>query len=103
MNVAAMSANTHLDAIVQRLSSADSGKTLSWWSITFGIGPRWSFANFFLLDVKIKAEAATQLRDNLETYISGAYPAFLKRLIPIFLNCLKGPPVFISTSPEQVF
>jgi hypothetical protein len=55
------------------------------------------------LDVKVKVEAATQLRDNLEHYISGPiYPAFLKKLIPIFINCLKGPPVFVSTSAEQV-
>jgi hypothetical protein len=56
-----------------------------------------------LPDVKLKVEAATQLRDNLEHYITGPiYPAFLKKLIPIFINCLKGPPVFISTSLEQV-
>ncbi|TVY21135.1 Transcription-associated protein 1 [Lachnellula arida] len=66
-----------IDVVVQRLSSPDS-------------------------DVKLKVEAATQLRDNLEHYISGPiYPAFLKKLIPIFINCLKGPPVFISTSSEQ--
>ena len=54
-------------------------------------------------DVKVKVEAATQLRDNLEHYISGPiYPAFLKKLVPIFINCLKGPPVFVSTSAEQV-
>ncbi|KAH6666821.1 hypothetical protein B0J14DRAFT_188953 [Halenospora varia] len=71
-----MSAST-IDLVVQRLSSADS-------------------------DVKVKVEAATQLRDNLEHYISGPiYPAFLKKLIPIFINCLKGPPVFVSTSAEQ--
>ena len=54
-------------------------------------------------DVKVKVEAATQLRDNLEHYISGSiYHGFLKKLMPIFLTCLKGPPVFISTSAEQV-
>jgi len=53
--------------------------------------------------VKVKVEAATQLRDNLDHYITGPiYPAFLKKLVPIFINCLKGPPVFISTSAEQV-
>jgi hypothetical protein len=57
-----------------------------------------------LVDVKIKVEAASQLRDNLEHYISGPiYPAFLKKLVPIFVQCLKGPPVFISTSAEQVY
>jgi transformation/transcription domain-associated protein len=53
--------------------------------------------------VKVKVEAATQLRDNLEHYITGnIYPGFLKKLMPIFIACLKGPPVFISTSAEQV-
>ena len=60
-------------------------------------------ANLLLADVKTKVEAATQLRDNLEHYVSGpTYSMFLKKLVPIFINCLKGPPVFISTSPEQV-
>lgn len=58
---------------------------------------------YSLADVKVRVEAAAQLRDNLEHYISGPiYAAFLKKLVPIFINCLKGPPVFISTSPEQV-
>lgn len=53
--------------------------------------------------MKVKVEAATQLRDNLEHYISGnIYPGFLKKLMPIFITCLQGPPVFISTSAEQV-
>ncbi|TAQ89061.1 hypothetical protein B7494_g2646 [Chlorociboria aeruginascens] len=71
-----MSNNT-IDVVVQRLSSVD-------------------------IDTKLKVEAATQLRDSLEHYITGAiYPAFLKKLVPIFINCLKGPPVFVSTSAEQ--
>jgi hypothetical protein len=54
-------------------------------------------------DVKVKVEAATQLRDNLEHYITGnIYHGFLKKLMPIFIACLKGPPVFVSTSAEQV-
>jgi len=51
----------------------------------------------------VKSEAATQLRDNLEHYTSGQiYIGFLKRMIPLFVTILKGPPVFVSTSPEQV-
>jgi hypothetical protein len=108
-NAAAMSTNT-IENVVQRLSSPDSGML----SHGFG-GPhlhQLSQAYDFqeeqsltlsVIDVKVKVEAATQLRDNLEHYISGPiYPSFLKKLIPIFLNCLKGPPVFISTSAEQV-
>jgi hypothetical protein len=57
----------------------------------------------FIIDVKLKLDAASQLRDNLEHYISGPiYPAFLKKLIPIFKKCLDTPPNFISTSLEQV-
>ncbi|CAG8961386.1 hypothetical protein HYFRA_00013334 [Hymenoscyphus fraxineus] len=53
-------------------------------------------------DVKTRFDAATTLKDNLEHYITPQqYPAFLKKLIPIFINCLKGPPVFVSTSVEQ--
>jgi transformation/transcription domain-associated protein len=56
-----------------------------------------------VLDVKLKVDAATQLRDSLEHYTtSQSYPAFLKRLTPVFINLLRGQPVFISTNPEQV-
>jgi transformation/transcription domain-associated protein len=56
---------------------------------------------FLALDIKI--EAANQLYENIEHYVSGPiYAKFLKKCAPIFINCLNGPPVFISTSPEQV-
>jgi transformation/transcription domain-associated protein len=55
------------------------------------------------LDVKLKVDAASQLRDQLEHYTTGnIYPAFLKKIIPILVTILKGQPVFISTSGEQV-
>lgn len=64
---------------------------------------RQMLTSIWIIDVKTKVEAASQLRDNLEHYISGQiYPAFLKRVVPIFVTLLKGPPVFVSTSPEQV-
>ncbi|KAB8303627.1 hypothetical protein EYC80_005023 [Monilinia laxa] len=70
-------ASNNIEVLVQRLSSADT-------------------------DLKLKVEAAVQLRDGLEHYITGPiYPAFLRKLMPIFISCLKGPPVFISTSLEQ--
>ena len=54
-------------------------------------------------DIKLRVEAAQQLRDSLENYVTGAiYPAFLKKLMPIFISLLKGAPVFVSTSAEQV-
>jgi hypothetical protein len=62
-----------------------------------------SWTNSLFLDVKVRVEAAAQLRDNLEHYITGPiYSPFLKKLIPIFKSILNGPPVFISTSAEQV-
>jgi hypothetical protein len=95
-----------IEIVVQRLSSADSGTSFEgdWWiGLDKTLEEGDLVANFYSTDVKVKAEAAVQLRDNLEHYINGPlYPAFLKKLIPIFLNCLGGPPVFISTSPEQV-
>ena len=93
-----MSANT-IELIVQRLSSADSG------TLTSNVQEKREKQLLTLspTDVKVKVEAATQLRDNLEHYVSGPiYPAFLKKLVPIFINCLNGPPVFVSTSAEQV-
>lgn len=55
------------------------------------------------VDVKVKVEAATTLRDSLEHYTSGLiYPPFLKRLMPIFVTILRGPCIFQSNSPEQV-
>ncbi|POS88032.1 Protein kinase-like (PK-like), partial [Erysiphe pulchra] len=74
--------NSHgLELVVQRLSSPDFGH---------------------VTDIKVKYEAAVQLRDNLENYVAlNVYPAFLKKIVPIFINLLSGPPVFISTSMEQ--
>lgn len=48
-------------------------------------------------------EAATTLRDSLDAYTTGPiYEPFLKRLMPIFINILRGPCIFQSNSPEQV-
>ncbi|KAL8711708.1 MAG: hypothetical protein Q9220_003879 [cf. Caloplaca sp. 1 TL-2023] len=54
------------------------------------------------LDLKAKHNVATELRDNIDILCNGPlYPAFLKKLIPVFTKLLEGPPVFISTSWEQ--
>ncbi|KAF7559003.1 hypothetical protein G7046_g5162 [Stylonectria norvegica] len=54
------------------------------------------------IDVRLKLEAASTLRDSLDHYTSGLiYPPFLKRLMPIFINILRGPCTFQSNSPEQ--
>lgn len=52
---------------------------------------------------RVKVEAASQLRDNLDAFTTGNnYAVFLKRLMPIFVNILNGPCIFQSTSNEQV-
>ena len=71
-------AGTQLDDIVRRLSTPD-------------------------LETKLKVDAATLLRDSLDHYTNGPiYPVFLKKLMPIFINVLRGPCIFLSNSPEQV-
>ncbi|KAH9831114.1 transformation/transcription domain-associated protein [Teratosphaeria destructans] len=54
------------------------------------------------VDQKIKAQYLTELRDGLDNWCSGSsYGPFLQKFIPLFLQILSGPPVFISTSQEQ--
>ncbi|CAI6307238.1 unnamed protein product [Periconia digitata] len=53
-------------------------------------------------DMRVKSIQLTEIRDNIESFCQGPqYGVFLNHLIPIFLKILDGPPVFISTSPEQ--
>jgi hypothetical protein len=57
------------------------------------------------IDVKIKLQLASELRDSIDLFthtVPSAYTDFLEKLMPVFLQILRGPPVFISTSPEQV-
>lgn len=59
--------------------------------------------NWGWIDIKGRVDAATQLRDGLENYTNGPhYPNFLAKYMPVFVEILKGNPVFISTSGEQV-
>ncbi|KAJ5831817.1 Histone acetylase complex subunit [Penicillium riverlandense] len=54
------------------------------------------------LEVKVRANVATELRDSIEPLCSGAnYPVFLAKLWPVFKAILKGDPVFLSLSYEQ--
>lgn len=56
-----------------------------------------------LAESRVKVEAATTLRDNLDVFTSGpSYPVFLKRVMPVFITILNGPCTFQSTSNEQV-
>lgn len=68
---------TTIDDVVKRLSTSD-------------------------IETRLKVEAATTLRDSLDAYTTGPiYEPFLKRLMPIFINILRGPCIFQSNSPEQ--
>ncbi|KAK4147258.1 uncharacterized protein C8A04DRAFT_9288 [Dichotomopilus funicola] len=54
------------------------------------------------IEPRIKVEAASALRDSLDHYTSGpAYPIFLKRLMPIFVNILRQPCILYTSTPEQ--
>ncbi|KIW01560.1 uncharacterized protein PV09_07036 [Verruconis gallopava] len=53
-------------------------------------------------DLRSKLIAATELRDQIDVWCSGnTYSYFLQKFVPVLLKLLDGPPVFISTSPEQ--
>lgn len=55
------------------------------------------------VELKVKYNLATELRDNIDSFCVGAsYAIFLKKLVPVFMKLLEGPPVFTSTSWEQV-
>jgi hypothetical protein len=100
--------SSNIDIVVQRLGSADTGMKALFHACAVTSAEDTvrgqQDANMKPdIDVKLKVEAASQLRDSLEHYTTGLiYPAFLKKLIPIFITILKGQPVFISTSSEQV-
>ncbi|KJR83245.1 transformation/transcription domain-associated protein [Sporothrix schenckii 1099-18] len=54
------------------------------------------------LSAKDKFEAAVTLRDHLDHYTSGpVYPQFLKKVMPVIIGILSGPPSFQSESSEQ--
>lgn len=54
-------------------------------------------------EVQKKYNIATELRDNIDILCNGpTYPVFLKKLVPVFMKLLEGPPVFMSTYMEHV-
>jgi len=54
-------------------------------------------------DAQKKFHLATELRDNIDLLCTGSsYPIFLKKLIPVFVKMLEGPPAFMSASLEHV-
>ena len=51
-----------------------------------------------------KLNHAIELRDHIEVFSAGpAYPVLLRVMIPIFRRILETPPVFISSSWNQVW
>ncbi|KAI9886978.1 MAG: hypothetical protein M1823_001194 [Watsoniomyces obsoletus] len=54
------------------------------------------------VDIRIKAQIVQEIRDSLD-YLTqpSRYGSFLNTMVPIFIKLLEGPPVFVSTSPEQ--
>ena len=60
-------------------------------------------ANLFFPELKSRLQTASELRDSIEHLVQGQYyPIFLRAIIPVILKLLEGPPVFVSTSLEQV-
>lgn len=57
----------------------------------------------YFADARNRAEAATQLRDNLDVFTTGPnYVVFLRKVMPVFIHILNGPCIFQSNSHEQV-
>ncbi|KAK4155966.1 hypothetical protein C8A00DRAFT_13045 [Chaetomidium leptoderma] len=55
------------------------------------------------LEPRLKVEAASALRDSLDHCTTGAgYPIFLKRVMPTFINILRQPCVFQTTTPDLI-
>ena len=90
-------ADRNIDAFAARLSDPQAGTVTSCSALVEDLKAD------NVIDVKQKLNNATELRDNIDLLCSGpSYAVFLKKLIPVFAKLLEGPPVFISTSWEQV-
>ncbi len=100
-----MASNLFDDAL-KRLSTAETGGRPLFFLACAGaprrLGPR-ILTDGLLVDPKLKYDAAVTLRDSLDHYTTGPiYVPFLKRVMPIFVNILRGPCIFQSNSNEQV-
>ncbi|KAL9103081.1 MAG: hypothetical protein Q9163_001848 [Psora crenata] len=50
-----------------------------------------------------KLNTAIELRDNIDLLCSGhSYPAFLKKLVPVFMKLLEGTPVFVTNAEHKL-
>jgi transformation/transcription domain-associated protein len=57
---------------------------------------------FHPTEIKLKVSIAAELKDSIDLFQGQGYPKFLEKLMPVFMQLLRGKPVFISTSAEQV-
>lgn len=94
-------AEKNIDAFAARLGDANLGRGYlrSAWGNDYG---RRTAADT-CAEVQKKYNIATELRDNIDILCNGpTYPIFLKKLVPVFMKLLEGPPVFMSTYMEHV-
>ena len=87
-----------LDDVVKRLATPEIGKAHD-----SPHGSDNSKLTRMTPEARLRIEAASALRDNLDHYTAGpVYPVFLRKVMPVFINILRGPSIFHSNSPEQV-
>lgn len=105
-----MASSSHgqlLEDVIKRLATQDAGTLI--WNATEAPSLL-MFMEMHALTIinvpesRVKVEAATQLRDNLDVFTNMAsYSVFLKKVMPVFVNILNGPCIFQSNSNEQVW
>lgn len=95
-------AEKNIDAFAARLGDANLGRRcLRSFLDCLGCGRRTAADTY--AEVQKKYNITTELRDNIDILCNGpTYPIFLKKLVPIFMKLLEGPPVFMSTYMEHV-
>lgn len=95
-------AEKNIDAFAARLGDANLGRKRSALRVAkLGWHPGTAADN--CAEVQKKYNIATELRDNIDILCNGpTYPIFLKKLVPVFMKLLEGPPVFMSTYMEHV-
>ena len=95
-------AEKNIDAFAARLGDANLGRNGSALRVPrLGCHPGTAADNH--AEVQKKYNIATELRDNIDILCNGpTYPIFLKKLVPVFMKLLEGPPVFMSTYMEHV-
>lgn len=94
-------AEKNIEAFAARLGDANLGRRYSLHGASHDCGH--GTAADTCAEVQKKYNIATELRDNIDILCNGpTYPIFLKKLVPVFMKLLEGPPVFMSTYMEHV-